>query len=236
MSSAETAEQPVGALVPGWTRREPVRAVHLVGRYVRLEPLTAEHAPDLLTTLARPEDEALWTYRSAERPADLTALRGLIAADVAAPGVETHVLVPREGAAAGRAAGLASWARIEPEHGQAEIAGVLFASALQRTRAATEAIHLLMAHAFDALGYRRVEWKCDSLNAPSRRAAARLGFTEEGRFRHHLVVKGRNRDTDWFSVTDAEWPAVAARHRAWLDPAGFGPGGAQRRALDRVGE
>lgn len=99
---------------------------------------------------------------------------------------------------------------------------------------AIEAIHLSMRHAFDDLGYRRFEWKCDSLNEPSRRAAARLGFTYEGRFRNHMVTKGRNRDTDWFSVTDAEWPAVEAAHERWLDPANFDADGAQLTALSAL--
>ncbi len=110
---------------------------------------------------------------------------------------------------------------------------MIYARHLQRTPASTETTHLLMRWAFDELGYRRFEWKCDSHNEPSRRAAARLGFTYEGRFRHHLVVKGRNRDTDWFSVTDAEWPAVRAAHEAWLDPGNFdarGPSGPSARA------
>ena len=111
---------------------------------------------------------------------------------------------------------------------------MLYARSLQRTCAATEAIHLLMRYAFEDLGYRRFEWKCDSLNEPSRRAAARLGFTYEGRFRHHMVTKGRNRDTDWFSVTDAEWPAVRAAHEAWLDPANFDENGEQRTALSSM--
>jgi RimJ/RimL family protein N-acetyltransferase len=131
----------------------------------------------------------------------------------------------------GAPSGIASYTRIDPATGQIEVAGVLFARSLQRTRAATEAIHLLMRHAFDDLGYRRFEWKCDSLNEPSRRAAARLGFTYEGRFRQHMVTKGRNRDTDWFSVTDTEWPAVRGGHEAWLDPANFDGDGRQRTAL-----
>ena len=115
-----------------------------------------------------------------------------------------------------------------------EIAGVLFSRRLQRTRAATEAVHLTMRYAFDDLGYRRFEWKCDSLNKPSRRAARRLGFRYEGRFRHHMVTKGRNRDTDWFSVTDTEWPEVHAAHRTWLDPGNFDADGCQRMSLSSL--
>jgi RimJ/RimL family protein N-acetyltransferase len=126
---------------------------------------------------------------------------------------------------------MVTFTRVEPLHGQVEVAAVIFARALQRTTAATEAIHLSMRYAFEELGYRRFEWKCDSLNEPSRRAAVRLGFVYEGRFRHHMVTKGRNRDTDWFSVTDAEWPTVKAAHEKWLDPANFDTAGRQRARL-----
>jgi predicted lactoylglutathione lyase len=115
-----------------------------------------------------------------------------------------------------------------------EIGAIILAASLQRTRAATELMFLLMRHVFDDLGYRRYEWKCDSLNEPSRRAATRLGFTHEGRFRHHTVVKGRNRDTDWFSVTAAEWPTVRAAHERWLDPANFDADGCQLTALSEL--
>ena len=107
--------------------------------------------------------------------------------------------------------------RIEPSSGVLEIGGIVYARALQRTPATTETTHLLLRHAFDDLGYRRVEWKCDSLNEPSRRAARRLGFTYEGRFRRHVVVKGRNRDTDWFAIVADDWPAIRAAHETWLD-------------------
>jgi RimJ/RimL family protein N-acetyltransferase len=141
------------------------------------------------------------------------------------------VALPTTGPWAGTPAGLASYLRIEPAHGQVEIGGILWSRRMRGTPASTEAVHLMVAHAFDDLGYRRLEWKCDSRNEPSRRAAARLGFVHEGRFRHHQVVKGHNRDTDWFSLTDQDWPAVRAAHRAWLDPASFDADGRQRHPL-----
>jgi RimJ/RimL family protein N-acetyltransferase len=220
--------QQVGDLVvPGWTPRPRPEPVTLPGRYVTLEPLSADHAGALYDALCNPGDEELWTYRPTDPPADVSAMEALIEHHLAAGDMVTFALVP----AGEEAQGTASYMRIEPATGQVEIAGVLYAKTLQRTRAATEAIHLSMRHAFDDLGYRRFEWKCDSLNEPSRRAAARLGFTYEGRFRHHMVTKGRNRDTDWFSVTDAEWPAVKAAHRRWLDPANFDEHGQQLTAL-----
>ncbi len=219
--------QHVGDVVGGWSARRPPARVPLSGRYVGLEPITTAHAEDLHATLCQPEDRALWTYRSTEPPADVDGMVELVQAHLDDPTLVTFALVPQ-----GReAAGIASYTRIDPATGQVEIAGVLYARRLQRTRAATEAIHLTMRHAFDDLGYRRFEWKCDSLNEPSRRAAYRLGFRYEGRFRHHMVTKGRNRDTDWFSVTDAEWPAVRAAHEQWLDPANFETDGRQRTSL-----
>jgi RimJ/RimL family protein N-acetyltransferase len=120
---------------------------------------------------------------------------------------------------------------MEPQHGVIEIGHIWFAPALQRTRAATEAIYLLARHAFDDLGYRRLEWKCDSLNAPSRRAADRFGFTYEGIFRQHMITKGRNRDTAWYSIIDSEWPSRREAFEAWLAPGNFDEEGRQRRSL-----
>ena len=130
--------------------------------------------------------------------------------------------------------GMASFMRIAREHGVIEIGHIWFAPALQRTRQATEAIYLMARHSFDDLGYRRLEWKCDALNEPSRRAAERFGFTFEGVFRQHLVVKGRNRDTAWFSILDGEWPLICAAFEAWLAPGNFDADGRQRQSLSAV--
>ncbi len=219
--------QHVGDAVPDWSPRAWPTPVRLVGRYVGLEPLAPAHAPALHAALCGPDDHDLWTYRPTEPPSDVAAMTAFVEGVVAVPGVETWAVVP----SGGQPSGLVSFMRIEPAHGQVEVAAVLYSRALQRTPATTEATHLLMRWAFDDLGYRRFEWKCDSLNEPSRRAALRLGFTYEGRFRRHLVTKGRNRDTDWFSVTDAEWPAVREAHERWLDPDNFDEHGRQRSAL-----
>lgn len=219
--------QQIGDPVPGWSPRPAPGPVTLTGRYVTLEPLGTGHAEALHAALCKPGDEELWTYRPTDPPADVRAMTQLIDQHLAATDLVTFALVPT----GQPPQGIASYTRIDTSTGQVEIAGVLYARTLQRTRAATEAIHLSMRHAFDDLGYRRFEWKCDSLNEPSRRAAARLGFAYEGRFRHHMVTKGRNRDTDWFSVTDAEWPAVKAAHQRWLDPANFDDQGVQLTAL-----
>jgi RimJ/RimL family protein N-acetyltransferase len=131
-------------------------------------------------------------------------------------------------------AGLASYLRITPEFGVIEIGHIWFGTPLQRTSAATEAIYLLARNAFDALGYRRLEWKCNALNTASRRAAERFGFTFEGVFRNHMVVKGRNRDTAWYAITDADWPAIRSGYEAWLAPENFGPDGRQKRPLGEL--
>lgn len=223
--------QSVGDVVPGWEPRPVPEPVTLTGRYGTVVPLSSAHYADLYAAVCGPGDGDLWTYRPIGKPSSLPELWMHLAGIVDAPDNLTFALVPSEGAQAGTAAGIASLTRIEPAHGQVEVAGVLLGRSLQRTRAATEAIHLLLEHAFETLGYRRFEWKCDSLNEPSRRAAGRLGFTYEGRFRNHMVTQSRNRDTDWFSITDTEWPAVRVAHLAWLDPANFDAQGRQRTAL-----
>jgi predicted ester cyclase len=124
--------------------------------------------------------------------------------------------------------------RIDPQHGAIEIGHIWFGASLRRSTAATEAIYLLAAYAFDELGYRRLEWKCNALNQASRRAAERFGFAFEGVFRHHMVVKGRNRDTAWYAITDAEWPAIRDAFRAWLSPENFDDAGHQRRRLGEL--
>jgi RimJ/RimL family protein N-acetyltransferase len=135
------------------------------------------------------------------------------------------------GAADGRPLGIGSYLRFAPEHGTIEVGHIWFGVPLQRTAAATEAIFLLAAHAFDDLGYRRLEWKCNALNDASRRAAERFGFTFEGVFRKHMVVKGRSRDTAWYAIVDDDWPAIRRGYEAWLAPENFDANGMQRRRL-----
>jgi RimJ/RimL family protein N-acetyltransferase len=130
--------------------------------------------------------------------------------------------------------GMAAFMRMAPEHGVIEIGHIWFSPTLQRTRSATEAIYLMARHSFDDLGYRRLEWKCDALNEPSRRAAERFGFTFEGVFRQHMVVKGRNRDSAWFSILDGEWPRIRAAFEAWLASDNFDADGRQRQSLAAV--
>jgi RimJ/RimL family protein N-acetyltransferase len=220
--------QPIGDPVD-WAGAEAPRPVTLEAEHVRLEPLRGDHAQGIHDHLgAHPE---LWTYRSDEPPASVKEAAQLVAHGASESDHLTWAVVPT---ASGECEGMLSWCRIAPATGSVEVAAVIYGPDLQRTRAATQAQHLLMRHAFDDLGYRRYEWKCDSLNQPSRDAALRLGFVEEGTWRHALVYKGRNRDTTWFSITDTEWPAVDAAIEAWLDDDNHDGDGRQRRSLGDV--
>jgi RimJ/RimL family protein N-acetyltransferase len=194
---------------------------------VRLEPLDPErHTGDLLAAAAG--DPRLWHYLPYGPFADAEELRGWLAERATSTDPLFLAVVDT---ATGRASGVVSYLRIEPGDGCIEIGHIWFGAPLQRTPAATEAIYLLARHAFDDLGNRRLEWKCDAANARSRRAAERFGFTFEGVFRQHMIVKGRNRDTAWFSLLDGEWPAARAAFEAWLAPENFDADGRQRRPL-----
>jgi RimJ/RimL family protein N-acetyltransferase len=199
----------------------------LPGTRVRLEPLDPEgHAEDLLA--AAGGDPRLWDYLPYGPFGDAAELRAWLAERAASTDPLFLAILDN---ATGRASGVVSYLRIEPEHRCIEIGHIWFGAPLQRTPAATETIYLLARHAFDDLGNRRLEWKCDAANARSRRAAERFGFTFEGVFRQHMIVKGHNRDTAWFSLLDSEWPAARAAFEAWLRPENFDADGRQRRPL-----
>ncbi|HEY6934543.1 MAG TPA: GNAT family N-acetyltransferase [Marmoricola sp.] len=215
--------QPIGEPVPDWTPRQPPTPRLLEGRHCTLVALAEADRSALYDAVVTDAPPQLWTYMSGgpfpDRASFDAYLDGLAAL--------THVLVVRAPAECG----IACYWNTSTAHGSTEVGSVTWAPRLQRTAAATEAVVLMMRHAFDDLGYRRFEWKCDSLNEPSRRAALRLGFRYEGRFRNAVVYKGRNRDTDWFSVTEAEWPRLRKAYADWLDPANFDEQGRQRQAL-----
>ena len=221
--------QPVGPALPDWSARPRPPRTPMTGRTCRLAPLDAgTHASDLFATYSAAFDGRGWTYLGDELPDSAAAYRARLETQQASEDPLFHVVLD---SATGEALGIASYLRIDPGNGVIEVGHLHFGPRLQRSAAATEAMALMMARAFDELGYRRYEWKCDSLNAPSRAAALRLGFTFEGIFRNAVVVKGRSRDTAWFSITDAEWPRVRAGFSAWLDPANFDAEGRQRRGL-----
>lgn len=217
--------QPVGDPVE-WSGAQPPARRAIVGVQVELQPMTPEHAAGLYDAVGT--DPELWTYQSEEPPEDAETLAGWIAAT--RDDMVEFAIVDR---ATGDVRGRASYLRIQPQVGSIEVGAIIYGRALQRTRAATEVQYLLMRYAFE-LGYRRYEWKCDSLNRPSRSAALRLGFTEEGTWRNARVMKGRNRDTTWFAITDDDWPRVRDALEAWLADDNFDENGAQRRSLTAI--
>lgn len=214
-----------GGDLKDWTPPPAPGGVTREGRYVRLEPLATRHAAALHAAFTGPGSDGLWTYMPSgpfAREADYVAWVETVA-ESADPAF-VAILVDA------RPVGVASFLRATPAMGTIEVGYITYAPALQRTRAATEAMTLMAGWAFEA-GYRRYEWKCNARNAPSRRAAQRLGFSFEGVFRQHMIVKGQSRDTAWFAMTDGDWPGIAAAHQAWLDPQNFDAAGRQKRAL-----
>lgn len=221
--------QPIGEDVPDWTARPKPPHTVLEGRLGRLEPLLeSAHAAGLHANHSMDADDGIWTYlaygpfASGEEYADF--VRWAESRDDPL----FYAIVDRK---SGDPLGVGSFLRIDPSVGSIEIGHLCFSHRLQQTPLATEALYLMMRHAFDDLDYRRLEWKCDSLNAPSRAAAERLGFRYEGTFRQAQVTKGRNRDTAWYSVVDGEWPALRQSFEAWLAAPNFDRDGRQRRPL-----
>jgi RimJ/RimL family protein N-acetyltransferase len=225
-------ERPLGRELD-WSPVERPAHRPLRGSHVLLRPVdaAADAAPLYEVSHLPDGDPAIWTYLPDGPYDDPEHLRDMLARAESSedPLYFTLATLPEE-----RPVGQASYLRITPEFGVIEIGHIWFGIPLQRTIAATEAIYLLVRHAFDDLGYRRLEWKCNALNAASRRAAERFGFTFEGVFRNHQVVKGRNRDTAWYGITDDEWPAVRGAFQAWLAPENFDAGGRQKRSLGEL--
>jgi len=201
------------------------------GRYVRLEPLDPERHGDGLYNASSVEDAAERFRYLADYPP--------ISREDFQPWLENSqsldplffVLIDK---ATGRIGGRQALMRIDPANGVAEIGSIYWSEGFSRTRLATEAFHLAACHIFDDLGYRRFEWKCNDRNEPSKKAALRFGFTYEGLFRQHMVVKGENRDTAWFSILDHEWPAIRAANETWLSAANFDREGQQLTSLQAI--
>ncbi|MBK5297562.1 MAG: GNAT family N-acetyltransferase [Vicinamibacteria bacterium] len=221
--------QPIGDPVGGWTARPRPPRTPMTGRYCRVEPLNLDrHGTQLHAANSEAPDNRRWTYLGADGFADVGAYRHWLGQASAGDDPLFHAIVD---GASNHAVGVAAYLRIDSANGVIEVGHINYSSRLQQTRAATEAMFLMMRRAFDELGYRRYEWKCDSLNEPSRRAAARFGFQFEGIFRQAIVYKGRNRDTAWFSILDREWPALRGAYEQWLAPGNFDDQGRQRRSL-----
>ena len=224
--------QPIGSPLPEWTARPRPPRTAIEGRFCAVEPVDpARHAAELHAAYLLDKEGRNWTYLPYGPFARFEEYRDWLERDSLGDDPLRHVILDRRG---GRALGVASLMRIDPAAGVIEVGGINFAPPLQRTPAATEAMYLMMRRVFDELGYRRYEWKCDSLNAPSRAAAQRLGFRYEGMFRQATVTKSRNRDTCWYSILDSEWPALKAAFEAWLDPNNFDTAGRQRRSLSSL--
>lgn len=226
--------QPLGAALPDWQPRPQPQAVVLSGQYCRLEPLdAARHGRELFAAYASAPDDRDWTWLPVTRfchEADYLAF----ARDCQHNPAYLHFAVID--LQTGRAVGTLALMRIEPQHGVMEVGFVIFSPQLKQTRMATEAHYLLMRYAFETLGYRRYEWKCDSCNQPSRQAALRLGFQYEGTFRQALVYKGRSRDTCWYAVIDSEWPQLKQGFERWLAADNFSSDGTQRSRLQALRE
>jgi RimJ/RimL family protein N-acetyltransferase len=199
------------------------------GRYARLEPLDpARHGNDLLASARQPGSDDRFRYLFEEAPADLPAFSPWLEKAAASQDPLFFAVIDK---ATGLAEGRQALMRIDTANGVIEIGNILWGPAIARTRIATEALFLFASHAFDTLGYRRFEWKCNNLNEPSKKAALRFGFTFEGIFRQHMVAKGKNRDTAWFAMIDADWPRLKAGFEAWLRPANFDEDGQQKTRL-----
>ena len=204
----------------------------LTGRVVTLRPFDLPaQAEELYQATHGPERDDLWRYMNEGPFPSLAAFEASFEKKQRSTDPLFFAIVEN---ATGLPVGQASYLRIEPAHRVIEVGNIVFTPALQRSCGATEAMYLMARHVFDDLGYRRYEWKCNALNQPSRRAALRLGFSFEGIFRQHTIVKGRNRDTAWFSMLDREWPQLRASFEQWLAPSNFDPAGRQKLSLSRL--
>ncbi len=219
---------PVGPEVDPSASRLPERSP-MEGRCISLAPLDAKvHGESLWENLRGPENEKLWLYLFDGPFRDRAAFDADLQQKALSHDPLYFAILDQ---VSHRAVGYAAYLRMEPKHRCIEVGAILFSPALQRTCGATEAMYQMARHVFEDLGYRRYEWKCNALNEPSRRAALRLGFIFEGIFRQHMIIKGRNRDTAWFSMLDSEWPARKAAFEHWLEPANFDLQGRQKESL-----
>ncbi len=223
--------QAVGLVVEAWTPPSLPRRQGIEGEYCRLEPLdTGRHAEDLFAAYALDAEGRNWTYLPYGPFESAEAFRAWMEPNCAVADPLFFAVVDRE---TNKAIGIVSYLRINPNSGSIEVGHLNYSPLLQRTPAATEAMYLMMARAFE-LGYRRYEWKCHAMNAPSRAAAQRLGLSFEGIFRQSTVVKGRNRDTAWYAAIDEEWPMLKAAFKQWLERSNFDEKGRQRVRLSEL--
>ncbi|HIG8795422.1 TPA: GNAT family N-acetyltransferase [Raoultella terrigena] len=231
MSQHNHFGQPVGDALPDWQPRPAPQRHTLQGRLCYLEPLAGKHAEGLFAAHQLAPDTRSWTWLLREPDSSVEEFSAWVASVAELSDPLHFAVIDRQ---TRLPVGSLALMRIDANNGVIEVGHVHFSPLLSRTAMATEAHWLLMRYAFDTLGYRRYEWKCNSLNEPSRRAARRLGFHYEGRFRQALVIKGHNRDTDWFSIIDAEWPQIDSAMQRWLASDNFSADGQQIRTLESL--
>jgi RimJ/RimL family protein N-acetyltransferase len=219
--------RPIGPEACSRPARRPERLT-LAGRFVTLAPLAPEHADALFAVVGGVQNAWAWDYMPDGPFPEIGAFRDHIARKAQSDDPLFFAVLDNT---SGRAIGHATLMRVDTANRVIETGNIMFSPVMQRTAGATESMYLLARTVFDDLGYRRYEWKCNDLNAPSKKAAERLGFTFEGVFRQHMIVKGRNRDTAWFSMLDSEWPAIKNAFEEWLAPDNFDKDGRQRRSL-----
>ncbi len=221
--------QPVGAPIPDWQPRPRPPRTPMVGRFCRVEPLDiARHAAELFDANSDDASGANWTYLAYGPWQSFEQFEAWLKEREASRDPWFYAFVRRD---TGKACGMGSFMRCDAANGVIEIGHIWMSPSLQQTREATEVIFLMIRHCFDDLGVRRLEWKCDALNEPSRKAALRFGFQYEGIFRQHFIVKGRNRDTAWYAMLDKDWQRIRAAFEAWLQPGNFDAAGRQKAKL-----
>ncbi len=221
--------QPIGADVIDWVACPRPPQTPLIGTYCDVVPLDAQaHGDALFAAFGADETGAMWTYMPNGPFFERTPFDAFLTQAQSSTDPLFYAIINKE---TGRSEGFASFLRIEPTAGVIEVGFIAMSPLLQKTRAASEAMFLMMSHVFDDLGYRRYEWKCDNLNGPSKKAARRFGFTFDGMFPQATIYKGRNRDTAWFSILDKDWEHIRTGFQAWLDPANFDADGVQKTAL-----
>jgi RimJ/RimL family protein N-acetyltransferase len=228
MTEKNEFQQLVGDTVRNWKGVDKPTPMLLQGRYCTLEPMNIDkHAETLFANLLIDNKGESWTYLPYGPFYKIEDFRQWLVTTMSEDDTQLYAILDRKGVPVG----VCGYMRINPLHGVIEIGHLHYSKLLQRTPATTEAMYLMMRHAFDAHGYRRYEWKCHSFNEPSRQAALRLGFQYEGLFRQANVFRGRNRDTAWFSIIDSEWPGIKERFEIWLDPKNFDAQGQQLHKL-----
>lgn len=226
-------DERLGPVIIDTPAKPPSYDIKLSGQYVTIVPLHPDHAADLYSSVEGEDNAPLFDYLFDEPPDTLDSFQDSIVKRTAATNQWSYAILQNSTSEEkSKAVGMASLMRMDLPHRVIEIGSILYSPSLQRTPAATEAMYLIARYVFETLGFRRYEWKCNSLNEPSRRAAARLGFVEEGTFRQHMILKGRSRDTTWFAMVDGDWSVVKDAMEKWLDQGNFDERGRQKKKLE----